>query len=257
MARTLFWVTWLFFYMLFRVPVYLRVKSLKKQGRQQEAETIIAAHVDGWVSKLFRHIRVNLIVEGRENLPEEGETVVFVSNHQSFLDIPTFLYALDKPHALVAKKELTKAPFIYQWMKALDCIFVERSDIRAAAAAMRDAEELLGRGQSLVVCPEGTRSKTGEVGEFKAGAMRMALRSGDRIVPLCIEGSGRVLEENGYRLRPGDMYFKILPPVETKGLTREEQKALPRKLEEMVRAAREESHQRLVAGLKAKGLPEE
>lgn len=243
----------MFFYMLFRVPVYLRVKSLKKQGRQEEADVIIAAHVDGWVSKLFRHIRLNLIVEGQENLPKKGETVVFVSNHQSFLDIPIFLYALDKPHALIAKKELTKVLFIYQWMKALDCIFVERSDIRAAAAAMRDAEELLDKGRSLVVCPEGTRSKTGEVGEFKAGAMRMAFRSGNKIIPLCLEGTGRVLEENGYRLRPGDVYFKILPPVETAGLSREEQKALPRKLEEMVRAARDESHARLEAGLRERG----
>lgn len=254
MARTLFWVTWLFFYMLFRIPLYLYLMHIKKQGRQEKVDAIMQVHVENWVGRLFRHIKLNLIVEGRENLPKEGQTVVFVSNHQSFLDIPVFLYALDKPHALMAKKELTKIPFINQWMKALDCIFVDRGDMRAAAGAMRDAEVLLERGRSLVVCPESTRSRTGEVGEFKGGAMRMAFRTGVNIVPVAIEGTGRILEGNRYHLLPGDVYFRILPPVETKGLSRDEQRALPKQLEEMVRTARNEAHERLEAGLE-KGDP--
>lgn len=239
MLRTLFWLSWVFIYFIGRLPVYFKAKRYKREGRQQEVDEIIRVQVNRWVVRLFRHIKFNLTVTGQENLPGDGEVVVFVSNHQSYLDIPIFINYLDKPHALMAKRELGMVPFLGGWMNILDCVYVQREDIRGAAQALREAAELVERGRSIVICPEGTRSGSDKMGEFKQGAARVALRAGVPIIPLAIDGSHQPLEGNRYRLRPADVRLVILPRVEVKDLSREEQKGLMKRLEEEIRAAKD------------------
>lgn len=240
MLKTLFWLVWVLGYFIGRLPVYFKAKRLKREGRRQEVDAIMKTQVDRWVSRLFKHIGLRLTVQGRENLPKDGETVVFVSNHQSYLDIPIFLNCLDSPHALMAKRELGKVPFLGGWMNILDCVYVGREDIRAAAQAMREAEELVKGGRSIIICPEGTRSASDEMGEFKQGATRVALRTGVPIVPLAIDGSHKLLEGNRNRLRAADVRLVVLPPVDPKALSREEQKNLHKTLEGMIRAAKDD-----------------
>lgn len=239
MLKTLFWLTWVFLYLFGRLPAYFKTKRLKREGRQQEVDEILAYQVNRWVSRLFKHIGLRLTVEGRENLPQDGEPVVFVANHQSYLDIPIFINHLDAPHALMAKQELGKIPFLGGWMNMLDCVYVGREDIRAAAQAMREAEDLVKRGRSIVICPEGTRSMSDEMGEFKQGAVRVAVRGGVRIVPLAVDGSHRLLEGNRYRLQAADVRLVVLPALDPAAFSKEEQKGLHKKLEEMIRAAKD------------------
>ncbi len=238
MFKTVLWVSWLFIYMAVRMPLYWRVVYLKKHGRTEEARELLKKHGQLWVRRTFRHVGIRIHIEGEENLPKDGETVLFVSNHQSYIDIPVLMYDLGRPHPLMAKAGLKKIPFLAQWMKALDCVFVQRDDIRAAAAALKEGEEVLKNGQSLIVCPEGTRSKSSEMGEFKAGGVRMALRAGVPIVPIALEGTYKILEGNQYHLQGGDIYMRILPPIETQNLTREEQKELPERLRGLIAQAK-------------------
>ena len=98
---------------------------------------------------------------------------------------------------------------------------------------------MLKAGKSLIVCPEGTRSKSDTMGEFKGGSMRMALKAKTPIIPVAIDGSYKSFEGNRYRLAKTDIRLVILPAVSTKELTREEQKALPNLLENMVRQAKD------------------
>ncbi len=191
-----------------------------------------------WTRRLFKHIGVTVKIEGEENLPQNGETVLFVSNHQSYVDIPVFLYDLGGPHALMAKSELGKIPFLGGWIRALGSVLVEREDIRAAAAAIKQSEAVLSSGKSMIICPEGTRSKSDEMGEFKGGSVRIAFRAGVPIIPLAIDGSYKILEGNGYRVQGGEIRLIILPRVETDGLTKEQQKALPEQLRQMIGAAK-------------------
>ncbi len=239
MLKTLVWAVWIIFYFMGRTPWYLRIKKLKREGRQAEADEILAAQMDRWATRLFGHIGLRLSVEGRENLPQNGEAVVFVSNHQSFLDIPILLNYLDAPHAIMAKSSLGKIPFLGLWIRALDGIFVERDDIRAAAGALREAEELINRGRSVIICPEGTRSMSSEMGPFKPGAVRVAQKTGARIVPLAINGTYRLLEGNHYRVQSADVRFCILPAIDVGALSREEQKALNTRLADIIRTAKD------------------
>lgn len=239
MLRTILAVIWLMFYLLFCLPTYWKSKRLEKQGKTAGHTALVRKQVKAWATKVLKRVRLNLTVTGMENLPPADEVVVFVCNHQSYMDIPVLLAGLDFPRPLLAKKEIGKVPLLSSWMNQLGCVYVERDDARAALNALKQCEDLLKSGSSLIVFPEGSRAKCDTMGEFKGGAMRMALKTGVRIIPLAIDGSYKVLEGNRYRLQSADVRLVILPGVETAGLSREEQKLLPDKLHDMIQQAKD------------------
>lgn len=238
MIRTLGWVCWLFGYMLLRLPLFWRCRYLAKKGRMAQHDAIVEKQVVLWSGRLLRHIKMDVTVEGLENIPK-NETVVYAANHQSYLDIPVVLGHILPPHPLMAKKGLGKIPLLSGWMRQLGCLFVDREDARAALTAMKQAEEMLKNGKSMYIFPEGTRAISDTIGEFKAGVVRIALKAGVRVVPVAIDGTWRGLEGNKYVVKPAQVRLKILPPVDTQGLDRAQQKQLAGRLEEMIRAAKD------------------
>ena len=115
--------------------------------------------------------------------------------------------------------------------------------VRQSLRCLAEATERVKSGHSVVIFPEGTRYKgpEGGMGEFKGGAFRIATRAGAPLVPVAVCGSRAILEGDGhFTLKPGKVTIRILPPVETAGLSREELKALPARLEELVRRHVEE-----------------
>lgn len=239
--HTLGWVIWLFVYMLVRWPKYWWGKHLIKQGRTGQMLQQLNRRVSLWSRRLLHHVKADLTVEGLENLPPAGEPVLYVANHQSYIDIPVLLGNIDPPPPLFARKEIGQVPLLGGWMRQLGCVFVQREDARAAVAAMREAEAVLAGGRSLIVFPEGTRSKGPELGKFLPGSIRIGVKAGVRIVPVAIEGTYKILEGNGYRVPSKKQAVRLvfLPPVETKGLDKEQQKALPQILEDGIRAAKD------------------
>ena len=242
MIRTFFWAVWLFAYFISLTPVYWKVRRLEKRsGPEAAAEhnALVQKQVKLWTTRLLRNIGLAVTVEGAENLPGADETVVFVVNHQSYLDIPVVLGSIGRAYPLLGKRQLGKIPFLGAWMRRLGCIFVERDDARASVAALRACDELVEKGSSLIIFPEGTRSGGDVIGEFKGGAMRVALKAKVPVVPIVLNGTGRAMEGNNWRLRKGRVRVQVLPPVPTAELSRAEQKALPKYLENMMRTAQE------------------
>ena len=92
---------------------------------------------------------------------------------------------------------------------------------------MKEAGALLARGEGVIVFPEGTRSKGDAMGEFKHGAFKMAFAAGAPVVPVVIDGSYKIMEANHNLMCPGHVTMTVLPPIETAGLDRAAQKALP------------------------------
>ena len=115
------------------------------------------------------------------------------------------------------------------WMKLLGCVFVKRDDIRASVKALNDATAIVESGRSFVIFPEGTRYKgeEGGAGEFKAGAFRIAIKTGVPVVPVAISGARGLFEGHGLRATPGDIRVRILPAIQTAGMSKAEQKQLP------------------------------
>ncbi|MEG2931737.1 MAG: lysophospholipid acyltransferase family protein, partial [Ruthenibacterium sp.] len=168
----------------------------------------------------------SVTVNGRENIPAD-RAVVFTPNHQSDYDIPLMLTQLGRVYPLVAKVETLKIPLVRTWMRLFDCVFIDRDNPRQAVSAIKEAGALLTGGTSIVVFPEGTRSKCDTMGEFKGGAFKMAFAAKAPIVPIVIDGSYRAMEANHNLMCPAHITMTILPAVETAQLDRAAQKALP------------------------------
>lgn len=173
-------------------------------------------------------------VEGKENLPRKGESVVYAPNHNSSIDVPLFYMALGHFPAMMAKKELFKVPLLHGLLVSLSCIKIDRKGAHSIVEAVRTGSTMIGDGHSLVIFPEGTRSKTGEIGTFKNGAFKIAERTGCAVVPVVIKND-RYLLESAHNLKRIDVWIKFLPPIETKALDVEKQKNLGQVVEGMVK----------------------
>lgn len=239
MLRTVVLMIWFFGYLFTQLPLYWKAKRLYRKGRLEEHAQIVEKEVKSWAGKVLKRIGVTLEVQGLENLPKDGRAVAFAANHQSYVDIPVILAGLDKPYALLSKKEIGDIPLMGAWMRELGCVFVQRDDTRSAMAAMRESEEKLAGGESVIIFPEGTRAKSDTMGEFKAGVVRMAVKAGVPIVPVAIDGTYKALEGNGFRATKCNVRLIVLPMVETQGLSRPEIKELPTLLENTIREAKD------------------
>ena len=192
-----------------------------------EAETC-DERLSWWSRKLFADAEVNLVVRGRENLGEGGETFIVMSNHQSLYDIPALYRALpERRLRMVAKAELFDVPVWGRAMKAAGFIRVERGNRTQAVDALRASTSVLEEGTLLWIAPEGTRSTTGIVGPFKSGGFHMALETGHRILPVAIDGTRDVLPARGTIVRKGKrVVVTILPPIDPNKYGKERRKEL-------------------------------
>ncbi|MFH1538511.1 MAG: lysophospholipid acyltransferase family protein [bacterium] len=159
-------------------------------------------------------------VEGKENI-DRSQSYVIVSNHQSQFDILVLYGWLGLDIRWVMKQELRKVPALGIASEKIGHIFIDRSNREAAIASLREAKQKVVNGTSVVFFPEGTRSITGELGEFKKGAFVMALDLGLPILPITITGTGKVLPPTTLNLFPGRAKMKIHPPVDVSGYNRE------------------------------------
>lgn len=238
MIRTVIWVVYFFAYLFFAQPMLWKVRKLRKEGKIEEHDRIVRTMVNNWALRLMKLAGATMEVTGKENIPEGP--VVFAANHQGYADIPLLLTQLDKPNPLIAKKELEKVPLLRDWMTELNCIFIDRDNARQAMDSLKKANELLSEGYSVSIFPEGTRSKGGEIKDFKGGTIRLATRAKVPIVPCCIEGTYNMLEANkGFKITPAKLQLHILPAIETADLSREEIKALDERLRSVIKEKRD------------------
>ena len=148
----------------------------------------------------------------RGSLDCKGPFVV-IANHQSLLDIP-FLHLLNCNFRWVSKIENFNTPLLGVTMRMAGYIEVERGNPDSVAEMMKKAEKTLRDGISLIIFPEGTRSRNGEVGKFKPGAFRLALNTGTPLLPVIIDGTSKVLPKKGILFSSGHpVSLKVMDPV--------------------------------------------
>ncbi|MFC7678187.1 lysophospholipid acyltransferase family protein [Paenibacillus sp. GCM10028914] len=230
--RTIIWFFYFWLYLLMMIPGLRKANRLQKQGLIEEHDAYISKHVGRWARSLLKAAGAKVTVHGMENIPQNA--AVFVSNHQGNFDVPIMLGHIGKPKALMAKVELSKLPIIRKWMKHLQCIFVDRNNVRQAINSLNEAAKLINNNYSVIVFPEGTRSKGEQLGEFKPGAFRIAAKTGAPIVPIRIQGSYKLMEENGFWISPAEVTVTILPPISTAGLSKTEIAALPEQVKDLI-----------------------
>lgn len=145
---------------------------------------------------------VKLTVIGKENIPDTP--VLFVSNHQSYFDILVTHNSAKRPMGFVAKKEMEKYPLLPLYMRDIGCIFLNRTDPREGVKTIQEGARRIEAGHSMLICPEGTRSKCDDMNEFKEGSLKMAEKAKVPVVPVAIIGTNRLLEcRPGFKIRKG------------------------------------------------------
>jgi 1-acyl-sn-glycerol-3-phosphate acyltransferase len=210
------------------------IDTARADGRWAEEQEYIRKAQNYWGPGALKALHGTLRAEHLERIPEGP--VLFVSNHQGNVDIVTFMAAVTmKQHGFVAKRELEDIPYFGKWVPRIRSLMIERDDPRSTLRSFREGEEWLRQGFSLVIFPEGTRSRGDEMGVFKKGGLRMAIQTGLPIVPVSLSGSWRLFEEKGYP-QPWIVRFYVHEPIQTKGLTKEEAAGLNDIVESTIRA---------------------
>jgi 1-acyl-sn-glycerol-3-phosphate acyltransferase len=175
------------------------------------------------VSKTYARIalwffRIKVEGRGKGNIVA-GEAYVFMSNHVSHADSPALALVISHPLHWVFKKELAKIP-VFGWvLLACGQVMIDRSSPERSKASLEEAISGLSGNNSVMIYPEGTRSRDGNLQPFKKGGFWMALRVGLPIVPVRISGSREVVVADTLRIRPGTITVTIFPPIETRGKT--------------------------------------
>jgi len=164
--------------------------------------------------RLFCHLCfVRVKVYGLEKL-QPKQSYVFALNHQSMFDIFVVYGWFPFIFKWMMKSELRKIPLVGKACDAAGHIFINRSNAIEAKRCLEKAEAQLKNGVSLVVFPEGTRTKTGEMGKFKRGAFRVATDLGLPIVPVTLKGSYERLHRNTFNVTPGTIELHIHQPID-------------------------------------------
>ena len=167
-----------------------------------------------WSRSIIRLLLVPITVTGQENI-QKGQSYVFVSNHQSFLDVFAIYGWLPANFKWLMKKELRRVPFVGFACKVAGHIFVDRANPVAALHSIKEIEAELQNGVSTVIFPEGTRTKTGEMGRFKRGAFQVALDLHLPIIPISLTGCYEAMPRGTYYARPrSHIYMHIGKPID-------------------------------------------
>ena len=175
-----------------------------------------AAHSLGrlWAGITLSCTGVRVQTTGTEHIPRETPCI-FAANHASQYDIPVLYKALPVQFRFLVKKELFRVPLLGLAMKRAGYIPIDRSGGKAALLSLRKAADAIRAGTSIVVFPEGTRSRDGRLQPIKPGAVVLALKSRCPVVPVAISGTHRVLPKGRLGARPGRVRVRIGPPIKT------------------------------------------
>ncbi len=152
---------------------------------------------------------------------EKGRSFMFLANHQSFADILVLNVALGRPLHYIAKKELSKIPILGMVLRRTECVLVSRGYNKESRKSYLDAITHIKKGLDIVVFPEGTRSRTGQLGTLRKGSFLMAVDAQIEIIPVALTNVGRLWPRNNFSYRPGIVTVKIGQPISTKGYTRD------------------------------------
>lgn len=174
-----------------------------------------------------------LHLEGRNKIPWK-RPVVMVANHRSLIDILA-LYKIRRPFKWTSKDENFRLPFIGMVLSLTNSIRIKRESLRSGAQFLSQAEEEMKKGSSILLFPEGTRSKTMEMRPFKEGAFLLAKRSGSGIIPIVQTGSEKTFDRGSWALKgKAPIYIRVLDEIPAEEVGKTEVKTMMLKVREIM-----------------------
>jgi 1-acyl-sn-glycerol-3-phosphate acyltransferase len=217
----------IYFYTAVCGTLSLFASLFDSRGRWQHA----FARLWSWLILTTSGIRTR--VEGVQNLAPL-KTAIYCANHQSAMDIPILFVNLPVQFRFVAKRSLFRMPFLGWHLKRSGHIPVDRDRPREAMKSLDEAAEKIRAGSSVVLFPEGHRSRDGKIAPFKSGSFYLAIQSGVPVVPITLNGTRAVLKPDTYHVRAGQTEMIVHPPIPTTTLTRGDVETLSNKVREQI-----------------------
>ncbi len=187
-----------------------------------------------WARLILTTTGVRTSVRGVEQV-DCSAPYVFVSNHQSIYDIPVLFVSLPLQLRIIAKASLGRFPVLGWHLRWTGHLLVDRA--RAGASTLKQVARMMRRGHSLIVFPEGTRSRDGRVGRFRRGLFLLAIEARLPVVPVAVSGTRHVMRKGMLTTRPGDVALVVHPPLRTDDLTRSDASALAERVRSIVAAS--------------------
>lgn len=228
--RTLFFTLPLIY--LFSVALGVVAEAVAPFDRDYQRQHRLARL---WARVLLACGLVRVQVRGREHLAADGR-YVYVANHQSYADVPVLLACLPPGVRFMAKASLFAIPFTGWYMRRAGHlpIDVNANDVHANARQLLQAVRAVRQGHSIVVFPEGGRSRSGALEEFKTGIFLAALKAGAPVVPVTVAGTNRVLAMDSWLIHPGRVELIFDEPVPTEGMGRTQLDGLVQQVRERI-----------------------
>jgi 1-acyl-sn-glycerol-3-phosphate acyltransferase len=180
---------------------------------------------------------ISFRVAGREHIPL-GRAAVYCSNHQSNVDPPVVFEALHPRMHILYKQEIDAIPVLARAFRLGGFIPIDRRNKEAAMQSIDAGAQSIRAGNSFLIFPEGTRSKTGELLPFKRGGFIMAIKAQAPIVPVAVQGGRAAMRKGSWIIRPVTVSVRVGAPVETTGLTPDDRVSLIDRVHGEIKAMR-------------------
>ena len=177
---------------------------------------------------------VKRTVVGRENIPSD-EPILYISNHRSYFDIPIAYVSLPTLTGFMAKKEIGRIPILRTWMHFLQCLFLDRNDIRQGMKTILQAIEQVKAGYSIFISPEGTRNHDKEMLPFKEGSFKVAEKTGCAIIPVALTNTDDIFENHAPSVRSTKVVIEFGKPIYPNQLDREQRKRLGSYVQDIIK----------------------
>lgn len=220
--RVIFVVLYLVLFFIITLPIYLVEYILGKVNRKwkvKSSQAIVAFNF----KRILNICGTKVTVKGIENVPKK-EAVLYVSNHRGFADIPVVYTTVPTMTGFVAKKEMIKIPFLSWWMKSINCLFLDRDNIKEGLKTILQGIDLIKDGYSIFIAPEGTRNQGNKLLPFKEGSIKMAEKTGCAIIPIALSNTDAVFERQAPWVKKAHVVIEYGTPIYIKDLEKEQKK---------------------------------
>ncbi|MDF2540898.1 MAG: hypothetical protein K0S47_616 [Herbinix sp.] len=231
--RIILVAAFLIIFFIISIPLFLIMYIIGRFHKRSmvaisQAIVVTAFHVVLFLSG------VKITKIGKENIPK-NEGVLYVANHRSYFDVPVAYVSIPTLTGFVAKKEISRIPFLRTWMRFLQCLFLDRDNIKEGLKMILQGIEQIKEGYSVFISPEGTRSQGDDMLPFKEGSFKMAEKTGCAIIPVSISNTDALFEKHKPWVRSAHVIIEFGKPIYVNELEKEQRKFLGSYVQEIIR----------------------
>lgn len=231
--RSILIVLFLLVFLIISIPILLIEFIIGRfshhaQVASSQKIVVMAFHVVLFLAGVKR------TVLGREKIPAD-KPILYISNHRSYFDIPIAYVSLPTLTGFMAKKEIGRIPILRSWMHFLQCLFLDRDNIRQGMKTILKAIEQVKEGYSIFISPEGTRNHGKEMLPFKEGSFKVAEKTGCAIIPVALSNTDEIFENHAPWVKSTKILIEFGDPIYPNQLDKEQRKHLGSYVQDIIK----------------------